>query len=67
MKTLEGKEKKKINGKRSRRRKSKEHRKRVLVLRRDISSFNTGKKEVLMGVDVPYLKIIHFLKTNIFS
>lgn len=53
MKTLERKEKKKINGKRSRKRK-KEHRKRVLVLRRDTSPFDKGREEDLMGVYVPY-------------
>lgn len=42
--------------------KNKEHNERILVLRRDISAFDTGKKEILMGMDVPYLKIICSLK-----
>lgn len=39
---------------------NKEHRKRLLVLESNISSFDIRRKEVLMGVDVPYLKIIKF-------
>lgn len=42
--------------------KNREHNERILDWRRDISAFDTGKKKVLMAMDVPYLKIIYFLK-----
>lgn len=46
--------------------KNREHNERILDWRRDISAFDTGKKKVLMAMDVPYLKIIYFLKTIYF-
>lgn len=55
LKTLERKKKnqwKKVKEEK----KNKEHRKRVLVLRRDTSLFDKGREEVLMGVYVPYFK-----------
>ena len=42
--------------------KNREHNERISDWRRDISAFDTGKKKVLMAMDVPYLKIIYFLK-----
>ena len=51
-----GKEEKKSMEKGQEGEKNKEYRKKVLVLRRDTSPFDTGRGEVLMVVKMPYLK-----------